>query len=79
MSSILDLPPVIELATLRAAFPGYVFNVIRGDGEPRYEAVSREGANPYCLISSDACEIWRELKQAVKVAQGITVQAWLRV
>ena len=24
-----------------------------------YEAVSRDGSNPYCLISTDASEIWR--------------------
>ncbi len=61
------LPPAsstqAEAAALRAAFPGYVVNVItrRGD-EPRFEAVSRDGGNPYCLISPDPREIWRELR-----------------
>jgi hypothetical protein len=32
---------------------------------PRFEVVSREGGNPYCLISSDAQEIWRELRGTV--------------
>jgi hypothetical protein len=45
------------------AFPGYVVNVLvnRRD-QPRFEVVSREGGDPYCLISSDAQEIWRELR-----------------
>ena len=55
----------VQAAALRAAFPGYVVNVIRHHGEkPRYEAVSRDGGGLYCLISDDAREIWRELKQA---------------
>jgi hypothetical protein len=53
----------VQAAALRAAFPGYVVNVITIRGEkPRFEAVSRNGGNPYCLISSDAREIWRELR-----------------
>jgi hypothetical protein len=53
----------VRAAALRAAFPAYTVNVIqiRGDG-PRFEAVSRDGRSPYCLISSDAREIWRELR-----------------
>lgn len=30
----------------------------------RYEAVSRDGADPYCLISADPEEIFRELGAA---------------
>ncbi len=78
--TIYDFPPpparTVQLAALRIAFPGYVFNVIRCDGAPRYEAVSRDGADPYCLISADAREIWRELKKPVNVAEGVTVRAW---
>jgi hypothetical protein len=53
----------VQAAALRAAFPGYIVNVIvMAHGEkPRFELVSRDGSNPYCLISSDAREIWREL------------------
>jgi hypothetical protein len=52
-----------QAAALRAAFPGYIVNVITRWGEkPRFEAVSRDGSNPYALISSDAREIWRELR-----------------
>jgi hypothetical protein len=54
----------MQAAALRSAFPGYVVNVIvMAHGEkPRFELVSRDGGNPYCLISSDAREIWRELR-----------------
>jgi hypothetical protein len=54
----------IQAAALRSAFPGYIVNVIvPAHGEkPRFELVSRDGGNPYCLISSDAREIWRELR-----------------
>lgn len=58
-------PPVkVQAAALRAAFPGYIVNVIvMAHGEkPRFELVSRDGGNPYCLISTDAREIWRELR-----------------
>ncbi len=55
-----------QAAALRAAFPGYIVKVLvnQRDG-PRFEVVSREGGNPYCLISSDAQEIWRELRGTV--------------
>ena len=33
-----------------------------GTTKPRFEAVSRDGGSPYCLISDDAREIWRELR-----------------
>jgi hypothetical protein len=53
-----------EAAALRVAFPEYVVNVRMGRRDkPRFEVVSREGGDPYCLISSDAQEIWRELRE----------------
>jgi hypothetical protein len=53
----------VQAAALRAAFPGYIVNVItRWGDQPRFEAVSRDGGSPYCLISADAREIWRELR-----------------
>lgn len=56
---------LVQATALRDAFPGYAVNVImRHDDQPRIEAVSRDGSNPYCLISTDASEIWRELRQA---------------
>ena len=54
---------LVEADALRAAFPGYVVNVITRWGEKaRFEVVSRDGGSPYALISSDAQEIWRELR-----------------
>jgi hypothetical protein len=51
-----------QAAALRVAFPAYVVNVRMGRGDkPRFEVVSREGGDPYCLISTDAQEIWQEL------------------
>jgi hypothetical protein len=53
----------VQAAALRAAFPGYTINVITRSGQkPRFEAVSRDGDSPYCLISADAQDIWRELR-----------------
>jgi hypothetical protein len=73
----LRMPPspaiAVQAAALRAAFPRYTVNVIKCRGEkPRYEVVSKDGGNPYCLISEDAKEIWRELKAAA-LAAGVTV------
>jgi len=36
--------------------------ITRWGEKPRFEAVSRDGSNPYTLISPDAREIWRELR-----------------
>jgi hypothetical protein len=56
-------PVSVQAAALRAAFPSYVVNVLRQRGErPRLEVVSRDGGSPYCLISDDPREIWRELR-----------------
>jgi hypothetical protein len=53
----------VQVAALRTAFPNYTFNLIRHrDEKPRFEAVSRDGGSPYCLISDDAREIWSELR-----------------
>lgn len=69
MTADLRLPPPpdvrMQAAALRAAFPSYTVNVITSRGEkPRFEVVSRNGGNPYCLISTDAREIWHELRSA---------------
>jgi hypothetical protein len=51
------------VTALRTAFPDYTFNLIRHrDEQPRFEALSRDGGDPYCLISADATEIWRALR-----------------
>ena len=53
----------VQVTALQTAFPDYTFNVIRHrDDKPRFEALSRDGGSPYCLISDDASEIWRELR-----------------
>ena len=55
----------VQAAALRTAYPGYIVNVLRHPGErPRFELLSRDGGSPYCLISSDVKEIWRELRHA---------------
>ncbi len=55
----------VQAAALRIAFPRYSVTLLPRRGErPRFEIVSRDGSNPYCLISDDAREIWRELRQA---------------
>ncbi len=54
----------VQAAALRAAFPEYAINVLHRRGDrPRFEVVNRHGGNPYCLISADALEIWRELQK----------------
>jgi hypothetical protein len=55
----------VQAAALSAAFPAYVVNVIQREGDkPRYEVVRRNsGPGLYCLISTDAREIWHELRQ----------------
>ena len=55
-----------QAAALRTAFPAYAVKVITWwDGKPRLEVVARDtSASPYCLISTDVREIWRELRQA---------------
>jgi hypothetical protein len=54
-----------QAAALRVAFPAYVVNVRMGRRDkPRFEVVSRAGGDPYCLISIDAQEIWRELGES---------------
>ena len=58
-------PAGAQAAALRTAFPSYAVSVLARRGErPRFELVSRDGGSPYCLISDDAREIWRELRQA---------------
>jgi hypothetical protein len=60
-----SLPPGIlaELSQLRAALPGY--DVIVSSHSPgwRFEAIRRhsDGADPWCVISADPADLWREL------------------
>jgi hypothetical protein len=67
---------IVQLTALRAAFPGYTFNVIVTGDKPRIEAVAKDLTSPvYCLISADAREIWRELAVTVKVAYSVSVRS----
>ena len=53
----------VQAAALRAAFPQYAVSVVtRWNDKPRFEVVSRDGGDPYCLISDDAREIWDALR-----------------
>ncbi len=54
----------LKAAALQAAFPAYTVNVIAHWGDkPRFEVVARDAStSPYALISTDAREIWRELR-----------------
>jgi hypothetical protein len=56
----------IQAEALRVAFPRYTINMITKRGRVLFEAVCRNGSNPYCVISSDAKEIWRELKASAR-------------
>jgi hypothetical protein len=55
--------PRVQASALQAAFPSYSVNVtIRPGDRPRFEVITRNDGNPWCLISSDAKEIWHELE-----------------
>ena len=63
------LPPSpedrVQAEALRVAFPRYRINTITKGGQVYFEAVSKNaGDRLYCVISSDAKEVWRELKAA---------------
>jgi predicted nuclease with TOPRIM domain len=58
------VPPgaLTELAALRAALPGYDVTITSRSPTHRFEAVRRHaGPGPWCLISSDPADLWREL------------------
>ncbi|HYZ52242.1 MAG TPA: hypothetical protein VE733_01850 [Streptosporangiaceae bacterium] len=53
-----------QLTRLRAALPGYDVTLISHSGSYRYEAIRRPGgpqAEPWCVISTDPADLWREL------------------
>ena len=59
------VPPGIlaELTALRTALPGYDVIVTSHSPGYRYEAIRRRTDNPgpWCVISSDPADLWREL------------------
>jgi hypothetical protein len=52
-----------ELAALRVALPGYDVIVTSHRSRYRYEAIRRhgDGPGPWCVISGDPADLWREL------------------
>lgn len=54
----------VQAEALAAAFPRYTFTVVIQGDRTRFEAVSNDGDNPWCLISDDPREIWRALSAA---------------
>jgi hypothetical protein len=62
------LPPARQAAAIQQAFPTYTVTVsIRRGDRPRFEVVTRNDDNPWCLISSRAEEIWQELEGSINV------------
>jgi hypothetical protein len=62
-----SLPPgaLTELAALRLALPGYEVIITSRHDRYRFEAVRRRGqTGPWCVISSDPADLWRELPAA---------------
>ena len=62
-----SVPPgtLTELAALRAALPRYDVIVTSHSPRYRFEAIRRDdGPGPWCLISSDPADLWRELRCA---------------
>jgi hypothetical protein len=56
-------PETVAVA-LHLEFPDYSVIVRRDGGEPRFHLLSKDGRNPWCLISPDAQEIRNELNRA---------------
>ncbi len=62
------LPPgaLAEVEALRAALPGYDVIVTSHSPTCRFEATRREpGPGPWCVISSDPADLWRELAGSI--------------
>lgn len=59
-----SVPPgmIDQLSELRAALPGYDVIVTSHSGHFRYEAIRRHaGPGPWCLITTEPADLWREL------------------
>lgn len=59
-------PPAarVQAEALSVAFPRYTVTVVTRGGKTCFEAVTKDDATPWCLISGDAKEICRELRAA---------------
>jgi hypothetical protein len=55
-----------ELSKLRSALPGYDMIITSHSPANRFEAIRRhtDGPGPWCVISSDPADLWRELAPA---------------
>lgn len=63
-----QLPARTQAAAIREAFPSYAVSVSFRHGErPRFEVVTLNDGNPWCLISPDADEIRHELEGSIHV------------
>lgn len=67
-----SLPPGLlpELSQLRAALPGYEVSVTSHSLGWRFEAIRRhgDGPGPWCVISTDPADLWRELTPSTRYA-----------
>jgi hypothetical protein len=55
--------PRAQAAAIQEAFPSYAVTVSMRPGDrPRFELVTRNDDNPWCLISDNADEIRHELE-----------------
>jgi hypothetical protein len=61
-----------ELADLRNALPGFDVIVTNCGGQYRYEAIRRHanGPGPWCVISIDSADLWRELAASTQRGAG---------
>jgi hypothetical protein len=64
-----------ELSQLRAALPGYDVIVTSHSPAYRFEAIRRPGApgpgpEPWCVISADPADLWRELAARTRANTG---------
>ena len=61
-SATLPSGALTELAALRAALPGYAVTITSHGPAYRFEATRRDdGPGPWCVVSSDPGDLWREL------------------
>jgi hypothetical protein len=59
-----------QLDQLRAALPGYEVTLTSHSGSYRYEAIRRtDDPGPWCLISTDPADLWRELPAPATAVQ----------
>lgn len=66
-----DSAQLAELSRLRAALPSYDVIITSHSPSYRYEAIRRHGeTGPWCIISTDPADLWRELTAATRPQSG---------